>query len=385
MTFRSFAIPLIAIALTNSESVSGILVSVEAVLVLVLSPIGGAFIDRHSRRKIMILLGMLGMLFAGIASLLMLANRFTLIILTVLMVFFGLLQGLLGGSNDAILKSLIPTESFARAQAVREGRESFVGMAGDAVSGLLYRVAAYMPFMASGILYGVEMVTAIFLPDDTARLTARERRPSFLQHFIEGWRWAITKKKFMQITLVGSLVNIALTALTVGAPIMLAARRTDPVLIGLLGTGSGIAGFLGSLIAAKILQRIATGRLLTFTFSFIGLCFVPMMFSDGYVVILCCTTAVGLLLPSLNSGLVGFVFGKVPEDMQGRASSVFETLLGAFSAVTPAATGFILKINHGFMLLSACAFLLVLTATCITCFASIRNIPTPNLWNSTDL
>ena len=69
----------------------------------------------------------------------------------------------------------------------------------------------------------------------------------FPTHLVEGWRWALTKRVFLSAIILGAIVNIA----CVGAQIMLAARGTSAVMIGLLGTAMGVSTLVGSLLANK--------------------------------------------------------------------------------------------------------------------------------------
>lgn len=58
------------------------------------------------------------------------------------------------------------------------------------------------------------------------------------------------------------MVNIACVASITGAQIMLAARGTSAVMIGLLGTAMGVSTLVGSLLANKLVDMVPTGRLI---------------------------------------------------------------------------------------------------------------------------
>lgn len=53
--------------------------------------------------------------------------------------------------------------------------------------------------------------------------------------------WALTKRVFLSAIILGAMVNIACVASITGAQIMLAARGTSAVMIGLLGTAMGVS------------------------------------------------------------------------------------------------------------------------------------------------
>lgn len=122
--------------------------------------------------------------------------------------------------------------------------------------------------------------------------------------------------------------DIACVASITGAQIMLAARGTRAVMIGLLGTAMGVSTLVGSLLANKLVDIIPTGMLIADALVLFVVSQVPLLFVQSYAAILICQILVGLPFPALNAGLLGFLYGKTPDNMQGRASAVFETTVG---------------------------------------------------------
>ncbi|NMM97936.1 MFS transporter [Bifidobacterium olomucense] len=397
VSLRTFAIPLIGLALSGSTFVSGLLVTIESTMRLVLMSIGGAIADRHDRRLLMILLGFVGMGLSLATTVLLAADMMTTILFALFVVLFAVMNGLLGPSNDAMLKSIVPMERFAKAQAIREARESCVELSGGAIGGLLYRIAGWFPFIASALLYLTAALTALALPKRTAvpvesrtsNQTDTDRQtdhPSFLTQFVEGWKWTLTRRTILAAIAQGMIINIACYGSIIGVQIMLAARGTDAALIGLVGTSTGIAALVGSLAAGWLVDHIPTGRLIMLTFAMFALAMTPLLFTDSYGVIVACTTAASLLFPALNAGELGFIYGRTPDRMQGRVSTVFETTIGIPGAVTPALVGWLLQASgFGFravmILVVACAGFGLLLA----CITPTRGIPLPAQWEQAEL
>ena len=161
----------------------------------------------------------------------------------------------------------------------------------------------------------------------------------FPTHLVEGWRWALTKRVFLSAIILGAIVNIA----CVGAQIMLAARGTSAVMIGLLGTAMGVSTLVGSLLANKLVDIIPTGMLIAGALALFAVSQMPLLFLHSYAAILICQILAGLPFPALNAGLLGFLYGKTPDNMQGRASAVFETTVGILGAACPAMVGWLLQ------------------------------------------
>ena len=98
---------------------------------------------------------------------------------------------------------------------------------------------------------------------------------------------------------------------------MLAARGTRAVMIGLLGTAMGVSTLVGSLLANKLIDIIPTGMLIADALVLFVVSQVPLLFVQSYAAILICQILAGLPFPALNAGLLGFLYGKTPDNMQG--------------------------------------------------------------------
>lgn len=404
VSLRTFSIPLVGLALSGSPFVAGLLVTAESAIGLVLMSFGGAIADRHDRRRLMIALGLIGLALSVVATGMLASGTMTTLAFAVLVVLFAVMNGLLGPSNDAMLKSIVPMERFAKAQAIREARESCVELSGGVIGGLLYRLAGWLPFLVSTILYGIAAATALRLPKRigadgveaadavatspaTPTVTATSGdNPSFLTQFIEGWCWTLTRRVILAAIVQGAIINVACVGSIVGVQIMLAARGTDAALIGLVGTVTGIAAFAGSLAAGWLVDHVSTGGIIMLTFAVLTAAMIPLLFTDSYAVIVVCLAAPALLFPALNAGELGFIYGRTPDDMQGRVSTVFETTVGVPGAIAPALVGGLLQApGFGFRAVMMLVVVCSAAGLVLACVTATRTIPLPEHWSQVEL
>lgn len=418
VSLRAFVIPLLALQLSGSEFIAGIIVALESAIGLLLLPFGGTLADRHDRRRMMILLGAIGTGLSVTAMALLALHVMNTPMFALCIALFAIMNGLLGPSNDAMLKSIVPMDRFAKAQAIRETRESCVELSNGIIGGFLYTVSAWCPFMVSAVLYGIAGITAGQLPPsqvdhETARndLAGNTEFPSsvaliadeaiatptqhemthspnvsFLTHLVEGWRWALTKRVFLSAIILGAMVNIACVASITGTQIMLAARGTSAVMIGLLGTAMGVSTLVGSLLANKLVDMVPTGRLIAGALALFAVSQMPLLFLHSYAAILICQILAGLPFPALNAGLLGFLYGKTPDNMQGRASAVFETTVGILGAACPAMVGWLLQQpDLGFTAVMAVAVICSVAGLAVSLAGPLRSIPNPDQWSEVSL
>ena len=92
----------------------------------------------------------------------------------------------------------------------------------------------------------------------------------------------------------------------------------------------------------------------------------PLLFLHSYAAILICQILAGLPFPALNAGLLGFLYGKTPDNMQGRASAVFETTVGILGAACPA---------------MAVAVVCSVAGLAVSLAGPLRSIPNPDQWS----
>lgn len=200
---------------------------------------------------------------------------------------------------------------------------------------------------------------------------------------VEGWRWALTKRNFLSAIILGAIVNIACVASITGAQIMVAARGANAVMIGLLGTAMGVSTLVGSLLANKLVDMVPTGKLIAGALALFVVSQMPLLFLHSYAAILICQILAGLPFPALNAGLLGFLYGKTPDNMQGRASAVFETTVGILGAACPAMgrAGLLQQPDLGFTAVMAVAVVCSVAGLAVSLAGPLRSIPNPDQWS----
>ncbi|QOL33015.1 MFS transporter [Bifidobacterium eulemuris] len=386
VSLRTLVVPLLALQLSGSQFVAGVIVAIESTIMMVLLPFGGTLADRWNRRHMMIALGVLGAGLSIAATVCLVAERLNTWSFALIIALFAVVNGLLGTSNDAILKSIVPMENFAKAQAIREGREACVELSGGAVAGFLYKLTQWCPFLVSAVLYLTSAVTALALPQSTGtrhrHADTATNEASFLKQFAEGWVWAMSQRVFLAAMVMGAAVNVACVGVVVGLQITLADQGVDPVLIGVVSTVSGVGALIGSALSGRLVDGVPTGKLIIGALSLFTISLVLLLVSTAYPVVLVSQGMAGLAFPALNAALLGFIYGKTPEDLQGRASAVFETTVGLLGALTPALAGYLLQTRGGFFSVAALALACAIVGLAIAVCSPIRGIPKPELWGN---
>ncbi|NEG90322.1 MFS transporter [Bifidobacterium aerophilum] len=402
LAMKGFAISLIAFSLTHSLPAAGWLATASVIAAQVADVFGGTLVDRHHRKRLIILNAVCGTVLWGVVFVLLATGLLTFPVFAVIIVTASTINGLFGGATNAMLRSIIPTADYPKAQSLNQGRDSVIGLAGSPLGGMLYAFGAWAPFAAASLMYAVAGVSAGMLRVDEHVRDAIGRngergnanattdatvsaRGSFVDDFVAGWRWTLRRRTLMAICTIAALLNFGINGIFAAVQLQMVGSGVDSVRIGFVSTAVGTGLLVGAVIAARVCDRMEVGTGLV-VMSLVALAtMVPMLVSHAYPVILVSSLLCGLPIPTINSLVMGFVFAKVPTDMQGRVDS-FTNLLGMLPTMFCSAIAGSLLPTIGFRM-TVTLFLLALAANVAIVLAmpTLRTIPSADRWDEAEL
>ena len=172
VALRTLAITLLGYHISGSTVTAGWIGSASMVAQQVCSVFGGTFVDRHSRRTLIIVNALAGVLCWGTVFVLLGLNLMSVPTLLVISTASSAINGFLGSATDAALKEIIAITDYPKARSLNEGRDAMVNMSGSPISGFLYGIYPWLPFLLSALAYAIAGVAATRLPN-TKRLTMK--------------------------------------------------------------------------------------------------------------------------------------------------------------------------------------------------------------------
>lgn len=123
----SLALPFVIFALTSSTATAGLVQSLGQIAYLCVMLLGGALVDRISRRTGMVVRGLTGMVLWIGFGVLVWTHLLNLWILIAIFLTAQLLDGLFGMADNAALRSIVhDDEQFVQVTGINQGREAAV-------------------------------------------------------------------------------------------------------------------------------------------------------------------------------------------------------------------------------------------------------------------
>ena len=399
----SFAIPLIALLVTDDPAQAGVIAGVGMVVRLVVLLYGGVLADRHDRISLM-LFG------AGIAAILSLG--FTVLALGEALTFATLLlvevllvarAGLFEPASESALKEIVPAETMGRAQAANQARDAILQLGGGPLGGALLVAGAWLVGVVMTVAYTFSAVTAWMLRRMTPPQADRDERDAIsgaaddaasdptpsaeiaparnaLREIREGFAFLFSRADLSGVLWVTTVINLGFSAGTTTVIFALQQDGHSELTIGWLSAVLGGSMLLGALIAPLLVPRIGAG-ILTIT----GLCIITVGTGvlagvrEPWAIAIVLGASV-FLLPALNSGMMGYFMVATPSRLLGRANSAAGFLGMGAMPLAPLIAGFGLPwIGRGGTMLFAAAVCLIAPVLAIGS-RPLRAIPAEPGW-----
>jgi MFS family permease len=326
------ALPILALGLTGSPAVAGLLVAAQQLPYLLFSLPAGAWVDRADRKAVLV--------GSDLARFLLLASipvAYALGALTVAQLFVVVfLQGvctvLFAVAELAALPSIVERAQLARARAVSQGGDSAAEVLGPSLGGLLIGLGR-TEVVGAALAYAVDALS--YLLSGAALLAVRRRlshqRPAgrtSLLHDIRagmGFLWGNHLLRFlMLLTASVNFLQAPLYLLTV----LLAQQRLQlsAPQLGLVFGVAGAAAVLGAALAPAVYERaqlraILVGSTVVWAGATLALALA------GHVAALALGwVAIHLCWPVYDVAVVAYRLESTPDHLHGRVISAFRTV-----------------------------------------------------------
>lgn len=282
---------------------------------------GGVLVDRVDRRKLMIVLDAFRVLAVGALATAMALDLANVAFLYAVLFLINSGEIVFRSASQAMIPAVVHQAQLEKANGwLFGGTQLMQGMVAGPLGGLLFVVAAALPFFLNAATYAI---SALMLA-----LIAGSYRPhkkatrSVHGDIADGFRWLMRQRVLRTMAILIGLLNLTLTAAT-AMLVLLSKQRLhlDEVGYGLLFTAVATGGVIGSLAGDRIIRRLTSTwtlrlGLLIETGTHLTLAAVP----NAYVV------GVVMFAFGVHGSLWGIVASSLrqrltPPEMMGRVSS----------------------------------------------------------------
>ncbi|HZU55297.1 MAG TPA: MFS transporter [Actinocrinis sp.] len=237
------------------------------------------------------------------------------------------------------LKRIVPAEQFPMVCATRQARDEAAELVGPPLSGFLFGIAHWVPFLGDAISYlaaalGSALIRTPLGPDKHEHASEPMHR-----QLAEGFRFVRSNAYMRFVAPWAAIINGLFMALVLLLLALIRHRGGGPVAVGAVSSIGSIGALAGAL-ASPWLMRKVPGRTLVVAASWLlaagvlAAAFVPRLWQIGAVLAI-----VFVFISPLNTVFNSYEMKIVPDELYGRVSALINFLCSCLIWVGPIVAG----------------------------------------------
>lgn len=328
------ALPLLALALTHSPALAGLLAAARQLPYLLVSLPAGALVDRWDRKRVMICCDLVRWVALGSVPLACALGHVTVVQLFLVALIEGTAYVLFSLAQISALPLLVEQAHLPRAYALDTTAEYMGTLIGPALGAWIIGLA---PGVVSGAALAYLVDTCSYLASLVALLcvrgsfqqerAARSAPRRLLSEIAEGLRFLWGQRHLRSLALLTAFSNFVQAPVDLALIVLAQSRLHLGVpAIGLIVSAGGVGGLLGGIVAPWLRERLRCGQVVLLS----------LVAWTGSALLLACAAWLPVLLigrllfsltwPAYGVAVVSYRLLMTPDELQGRVNSAFRNL-----------------------------------------------------------
>lgn len=350
MEVADIGYPLAILAVTGSPAETAMFGVVQTLASLALGLPAGDVVDRHDRRRLLLLVEAGRALAAGSVAAALAAHHLTLVHLLGVAAVLGAGAAFGAPARMLIVRAVVPQEQLTAALTQEEARDSASRLIGPPLGGALYGLKPLLPFLFSALAFVVSWICALIVripPSERSSDADSRARPAATgkagRRMFVGVKALWEDPTLRAATLVVTALNTAAAPLALIAVVILNQQGTPPWMIGIALSGMAVGSLAGTPLIGPLHRRLKPGvLLLTVVLTEVPV-FAALAIPLGpwwVMAVLSCAT---LGVPALRVLVDVLIFRQVPDEQRGRVIAAVIMLFGVGAPAGTAVAGLLLQ------------------------------------------
>jgi MFS family permease len=320
---QSLALPLLVLALTGSIVQAGIAISLSTIAVLAISPIAGALADRGDRKKTMLICDT-GRLLVTLS----IPFAYWLHMLTIWQIYIavtiaGVFGTIFSSANTAALPNVVTPEQLPDALAQTQAAASSVRTFGSLLGGMLYNIAATLPFLVNAISFGASVLSLGLMRGNFQRRQEGSNQ-SLHRAVAEGFVWLWRQPLIRFLTLVNGADGLRYGAGYLVIIVLAQNLHTSASGVGGIFTSAAIGTLLGNFASGWARKRFRFGTITLSMLWLEALVFPLYAIAPNAVIMGLIAATEEFIGPIYTISLDTYRLVTTPDSMRGRVSSTVQ-------------------------------------------------------------
>lgn len=336
------AFPLLTLALSGSPAQAGFVAFLNQVPYFLLSLPVGALVDRWDRRRVMLVCQTGRALSLLSIPLVFALEHPSVLPLYVVSLVDGLFFVFFDLAEASSLPSLVSPEQLPSATSLYLTTDGVTNLLGAPLGGLLYSAGRAFPFVADALSYVISACSLLFIKASFQQQRVKAPR-SLFREMVQGLTWLWHQPVIASLAVITSGLNLVFPTSTLIVIVLAQRQHAPPALIGAIFALGGGGYTLGALLGAPLQRRLRLGSVI------LGVCWLFVLLWPLFAVasspVLLGAVLIGLSLlrPIYGVVQVSYRLSVIPDELQGRVTSIYNLIALGSEPVGLALTGVLIE------------------------------------------
>lgn len=328
---------------TESATAMGLMQVFYITPFLIMSPLAGVLVDRHSRKLMMMVSDITGGLGTLFVLVMYATGKLEFWHLYLAAILNGIGNTFQWPAYSAAISTMIPKEQLGRVNGLMSLMEAGPGVLAPILAGALLpliKLEGIMLFDAITFVIAIGGLAFVFIPSPRQTQEGQEAKGSLLKEATFGFKYIFARPSLLGLQLVFFMGNLfSGIGFTVLAPMLLARTNQNSIVFGTVQTMLALGGIIGGLIMSAWggFKRRVHGVLIGWMLSGIGTAILGLGQNLYWWIPAAIFTM--LVTPLINGSNQALWQSKVAPDLQGRVFSARRLIAWFTNPITPIIAG----------------------------------------------
>lgn len=321
-----FALILWAYSQSHSAMTVSLMTFFNYVPYILVSLAAGAFVDSHSKKKIMLVSDTIAAICSVAVLFLSMSGELRIYHIYMVNFVIGLTSAFQGPASAVAVGKMVPEEKLAQVSGMNSFSGNLIMVLAPVLSASLFAFGGLTLVLAvdlsSFVFAFAVLLLLIHIPENER---SKDDKKSIFEGCAEGFRYLARQKAISTIIITMALLNFfsRLTYENILSPMILARSGNDSLTLGIVNAVMGIGGIAGGILVAAGKFSKNSVKMIYFS-AMLSFLLGDLLMGMGRGVVLWSFAGLmaSLPIPFINAGQNVIFYRTVPAEMQGRVFAV---------------------------------------------------------------
>ena len=293
---------------------------------IIVSLFAGAFVDNHSKKKIMLVSDSIAALCSLFIFFLSIGNELQIWNIYLVNFIIGFMNAFQGPASSVAIGKVVPKEKLEQVSGMNSFSGNLVAVLSPVLAASLFAwgglnhilVIDLMSFLFAFLV----LLFVLKIPEDISRKVEKQ---SVFAGCREGFEYLKQHQGILIIIITMALLNFfsRLTYENILSPMILSRSGNDSVALGVVNAVMGIGGIMGGILVSTGKIKASSAKMIYIS-AFVSFLLgdITMGIGRNVVVWSIAGLAASLPIPFINAGQMVILYQTIPEEIQGRIFAV---------------------------------------------------------------